>query len=290
MQTIRKLLASLKKETPLAESGKDTRVYALSEPGLENYVVKVKEADHFTRALKSSTSLTPSARMIVGREMGQEMMVLDTSDPETKVTLLRRQHGTSLHDIKQRLQNVEGLSEPEANLAVMNKIRSTSRKGNPFVPVMENAYATAYLGNNADLNHRNVILNEAMLNKGGAVPLSIVDQYDVLKEFDHQHPPQSAEKEMERAAYMLREEFRSRDSDMLGEEYKEAFRHTGRLIREAKRAVIARHQAHPELPKGLQFADVTDIKAIELDKHPSALVELLGELERRAGLAAARLI
>jgi hypothetical protein len=282
MQTIRELLASLENDTPLAESGRSTRVYALCEPGLEDYVVKVTNAEHFARALKSSTSLTPSERLIVGREMGQEMMVLNTADPEVKVSILRRQPGTSLYDMKRQLQEKGSLTEAEANLAVMKKIRGTSRKANPFLPVMENAYATAYSGNNADLNHHNVLLDEAR-----GVPLGLVDQYDPLKTFDPRQPQHSAERELNVAAGMLRDEFRSSDSGALGEEYKDAFRHTSRLIREARHAVIARHRAHPELPKGLEFADVRDVKGVSLDRNPMALAQTLSELDRRAGLPAA---
>lgn len=253
--------------------------FPYSQPGFENFVIRVARGTRLTRDLLAHSSLVPVSRLVSGIHVGQPLMEL-AGHPG--VTIHLKQPGTALKQLDSEYRG-QILSDPIEIDSACSHIESILNlqvgAKNPFVPVLEQVYQMGALGYFHDLQFRNILLDT------DAKCLRLVDQVA----YPNPHPNTGASEgalELKRSveqilsqvnglfklAHTVDEEKAMRlKSDIAGLES---------LI---KRAYTQVRQNPPQGDR-VGFATVTNTSAISLDDPPRVLVERLRQLTQDAAI------
>ena len=286
-KTVRTLLTHL-----LDKGDGSTTAYTfpLSVPGLENYVLRVENPSSLIAFLRQSTSLTPIPRLVTGRHIGQPLMLLD-GDGEISIHL--KQPGVTLkrlyrNELKSLLLSGENLTREDqlqtAWAQMLEKIVALDEgpnAQNPFIPILEDAYASALSHHTPDLHANNLLFDEAHRRLG------LIDQLDPSGKMATSDAIKLWHKKVDTLRSRLTSEYQfdKQKNTPLGARYTHAATTVAQLITAAETHVLATHaNDKPSEYKGLVFAKVDDIQAVSLDDPPYVLVERLRQLAQRANI------
>lgn len=132
--------------------------------GMDNFALRIKK-DLSLKELAGTTSLVSLPELVTCVSIGQPMMVLD-AERFAEVSIMKRQHGKSLEEI--RLQLLTGTipsenSETEAAIALINRVLALKERNggkNPFAEILQIARSLRLSKENPDLSRGNLILDD----------------------------------------------------------------------------------------------------------------------------------